>query len=82
MLTITMKTDSPREAVEILQEALEKEMLRLKYGLNLARKRLKSFEKRYNVSSETFMNEWRPKIWKARTWSMWNGQESISFMAY
>jgi len=58
MPTITMKTDSPRKAAEILQEALEKETLRLKYGLNLAGRRLKRFEKKYNVSSETFMNEW------------------------
>ena len=53
-----MKTDSPRKVAEILQEVLEKETLRLKYGLNLAGRRLKRFEKKYNVSSETFMNEW------------------------
>ncbi|HHC25543.1 MAG TPA: hypothetical protein ENK58_09085 [Desulfobacterales bacterium] len=58
MLTITMNTDSPRKAVEILQDALEKETLRLRYGLNLAGRRLKRFEKKYNVPSETFINEW------------------------
>jgi len=53
-----MKSDSPRKAAEILEEVIEKETLRLRYGLNLARKRLKRFEKKYNVSSEIFMKEW------------------------
>jgi len=58
MLTITMKSDSPREAAEILEEVLEKEALRLRYGMNLARNRLKKFEKKYNISSEIFIKEW------------------------
>jgi len=58
MLTITMKPDSPREAAEILEEVLEKEALRLRHGMNLARNRLKKFEKKYNISSEIFIKEW------------------------
>jgi len=58
MLTITMKSDSPREAAGILEEVLEKEALRLRYGMNLARNRLKKFEKKYNISSEIFIKEW------------------------
>ncbi len=58
MLTISMKTDKYEEAAGILADALEKEAMRLKYGLNLARKRIQRFEKKYNVSSETFMSEW------------------------
>jgi len=58
MAEIVLKTDKPDEAAEVLKEALETETLRLKYSLNLARKRLKRFETKYNVSSDKFINEW------------------------
>ncbi len=53
-----MKSGSPREVAEILEEVLEKEAIRLRYGLSLARNRLKKFEKKYNISSEIFIKEW------------------------
>ena len=58
MAEIILKTDTPDKAAEVLKEALETEALRLKYSLNLAKKRLKKFEIKYNVSSEKFINEW------------------------
>ena len=58
MAEIVLKTDKPDEAAEVLKEVLETETLRLKYSLNLARKRLKRFETKYNVSSDKFINEW------------------------
>ncbi len=51
MAEIILKTDTPDKAAEVLKEALETEALRLKYSLNLAKKRLKEFEIKYNVSS-------------------------------
>ncbi len=58
MAEIIMKTEEPDKAVQYLKEALETEASRLKYSLNLAKKRLKKFEKKYNVSSEKFIKEW------------------------
>jgi hypothetical protein len=43
---------------QVLNEALHMQSLRLRYALNLSRKRLRKFEKKYKVSSEHFMKEW------------------------
>ena len=58
MAEIVFKTDKPDKAAEVLKDALETETLRLKYSLNLAKKRLKRFEVKYNISSKKFINEW------------------------
>ncbi len=50
MAEIKFKSDMPDKAAEILTEALETELLRLKYSMKLAKKRLSTFEKKYNVS--------------------------------
>ena len=55
MAEIVLKTDNPDKAVQVLKEALGTESLRLKYSLNLAKKRLKRFEAKYNISSKKFM---------------------------
>lgn len=66
MAEIILKTDTPDKAAEVLKEALETEALRLKYNLNLAKKRLKKFEIKYNVSSEKFINEWSAEDLKGK----------------
>ena len=58
MSEIILKTRIPDQAIDVLMEALETEALRLKYNLQIAKKRLSKFEKKYNVSSEVFINEW------------------------
>jgi hypothetical protein len=58
MAQIILRTNTPDKASDILNEALATEASRLKYSLNLARKRLKRFETKYNISSEKFINEW------------------------
>ncbi len=58
MAEIILKTDTPDKAAEVLKEALGTETSRLEYSLNLAKKRLKGFETKYNISSEKFINEW------------------------
>lgn len=58
MPEIILKTDMPDKAARILIEALETESFRLKYSLQLAKKRLTKFEKKYKISSEKFINEW------------------------
>jgi len=66
MAEIILKTDIPDKAAEVLKEALETEALRLKYSLNLAKKRLKEFEIKYNVSSEKFISEWSAEDLKGK----------------
>jgi hypothetical protein len=58
MPEIILKTDMPDKAARILIEALETESFRLKYSVQLAKKRLSKFEKKYKISSEKFINEW------------------------
>jgi len=58
MSEIKLKTNNPDHAKGILMEALETEALRLNYSLQLSKKRLSKFEKKYNVTSEVFINEW------------------------
>jgi len=58
MAQIILKTNTPEKAVDVIKEALEIEASRLKYSLNIAKKRLKRFETKYNISSEKFINEW------------------------
>ena len=57
MAQIILKTNTPEKAADVLKEALEIEASRLKYSLNIAKKRLKRFETKYNISSEKFINE-------------------------
>jgi hypothetical protein len=58
MSEIRLKTDDRQKATIILHEALEKEASRLTYSLQLAKRRLAKFERKYNVTSEKFINEW------------------------
>jgi hypothetical protein len=58
MTEIILKTNAPDKAVDILKEALATEASRIKYSLNLAKKRLKRFETKYKISSDKFINEW------------------------
>jgi hypothetical protein len=56
----------PKKASNILKEVLATEASRLKYSLNLARRRLKRFETKYNISSEIFSNEWSAEDLKGK----------------
>jgi hypothetical protein len=58
MTEIILKTNAPDKAADILKEALATEASRIKYSLNLAKKRLERFETKYNISSAKFINEW------------------------
>ena len=58
MAEIMIQTNKPDKAVEVLKEVMAMESSRLRYSLNLARKRLKKFEAKYNISSEKFIREW------------------------
>ena len=58
MNEIVLRSDNADKASEILRESLSTEELRLKYTLDLTRKRLLKFEKKYSVSSEIFISKW------------------------
>jgi len=66
MAEIILKTNAPEKAANILKDVLEVEASRLKYSLNLAKKRLKRFETKYNVSSKKFINEWSAEDLKGK----------------
>lgn len=55
MFAVKLKTDDPDQALIILSETLETEKLRIKYSLELAKKRLSKFEVKYRVDSEKFI---------------------------
>jgi hypothetical protein len=80
MAEIILKTDTPDKATEVLKEALETEALRLEYSLNLAKKRLKGFEIKYNISSEKFINEWSAEDLKGEDleYVEWAGEYQLS----
>ena len=79
MAEIILKTNEPEKATGILFEALEKESQRIQYSLSLAIKRLKRFEKKYDVSSEKFFAEWGAEDLEIKIWNMLNGPASISY---
>ena len=58
MTEIILKSNAPDKAIDILKEALATEASRIKYSLNLAKKRLKRYETKYKISSDKFINEW------------------------
>ena len=58
MAEIIQKTKYPEKVTKILFEAIDLEAKRLQYSLTLAKNRLTSFEKKYNVSSNKFITEW------------------------
>ena len=66
MAEIILKSNTPAKAADILKDALAIEASRLKYSLNLAKKRLKRFETKYNISSEKFLNEWSAEDLKCK----------------
>ena len=66
MTDIILKSNTPAEAADILKDALAIEASRLKYSINLAKKRMKRFETKYNISSEKFINEWSAEDLKGK----------------
>ena len=58
MAQIIMHTDVPDKAVQVVKEALATETSRIEHSLDLVERKLKKFEKKYNVSSKEFINEW------------------------
>ncbi len=70
----------PDKAVSILIEALETESFRLKYSLKLIKKRLSKFEKKYQVSSEKFINDWSAEDLenKDMEYVAWAGEYKLS----
>lgn len=57
MPKIILKTDMPDKASKVLIEALETESFRLQYSMELAKKRLSKFEKKYQTSSDKLLDD-------------------------
>lgn len=58
MQNIILKTNNYPEAEYLLKQALNTEIARLKCSLDVAVKKLKRFEMKYGISSETFIQEY------------------------
>ncbi len=58
MPEIKLKTDTPKKAEIVIFEALETEAKKITYSLNLSKKHLERFEKKYNISSDKFIADW------------------------
>jgi len=80
MPEIILKTDMPDRAARILIEALETESFRLKYSMTPAKKRLSKCEKKYNVSSEKFINKWSAEDLEGKDleYVEWAGEYKLS----
>ena len=80
MAEIKLKTDQSDQAIAILREAMKTEELRIKYTLDVAQKKLAEFEKKYGVSSETFINEWAAEDLDGRDleYVEWAGEIKLS----
>ena len=80
MSKIILKTNEPGKTASILFEALETEERRLQYSLSLAKKRLKKFEKKYNVSSDKFIAEWSAEDLKGQDMEYveWSGEYQLA----
>ena len=80
MAELIIKTNDPDKAAGILFEALETEARRIQYSLTLAKKRLKRFEKKYNVSSDKFIAEWSAEDLKGQDMEYveWSGEYQLA----
>ena len=80
MPEIILKTDMPDKAAIILLEALETESFRLKQSMKLAKKRLLKFEKKYNVSSAKFINDFSAEDLEGKDleYVEWSGEYKLS----
>ncbi len=58
MPEITLTVADETKAAEALMDAVQTEAKRLKYGLELSRKRMAAFENKYNVTSSIFASSW------------------------
>lgn len=58
MAEIKFKSEQADEAINILLDALKTEEKRLSHALEIAQSRLREFEKKYNITSKTFIEQW------------------------
>jgi hypothetical protein len=55
---IVVKSAKPDRAMEMIKDAIAKKIALLELSQEKYRKRLDKFEKKYNITSEQFINEW------------------------
>ncbi|MBN1932939.1 MAG: hypothetical protein JW786_15150 [Desulfobacterales bacterium] len=82
MSEIILNTNNPDMIAEIVRDALKTEALRLSYSLKIAKTRLKKFEKKYNISSEKFINEWTAEDLEGKDleYVEWAGEHKLYLM--
>lgn len=55
---IVVKSTKPDRAMEMIKDAIANKIALLELSQEKYRKRLDKFEKKYNITSEQFINEW------------------------
>ena len=67
-------------AFRVVVEALHVEERRLGYALQLGKNKLKSFEMKYGVTSETFLKEWTAEqlVGKDLEYVEWAGEAKLA----
>ena len=81
MSEIVINSDhSANGAFSVIVDALRVEENRLDYALQLGQNKLDSFEKKYCVSSETFLKEWTAEqlVGKDLEYVEWAGEAKLS----
>ena len=58
MAEIRLLSDKSDQVLTILRDVMKTEELKLRHSLEIAKKRMAKFEKKYEVSSNTFFSEW------------------------
>ena len=57
MIKLQIQSDTKENAMDIVQTAISAEIKRLEIGLHKTEKQIERFEKKYNMSSDTFQKK-------------------------
>ena len=82
MAEIIVKSTDPEKALVMLKDAIAKKIALLEYSLEKYRQRLENFEKKYNITSEQFINEWAAEDLEGKDieYVEWAGEYKLSLV--
>lgn len=82
MAEIIVKSTEPEKALVMLKDAIAKKIALLEYSMERYRQRLEKFEKKYNITSEQFINEWAAEDLEGKDMEYveWAGEYKLSLV--
>jgi hypothetical protein len=82
MAEIILKSSEPEKALIMLKDAIAKKIALLEYSLEKYRQRLEKFEKKYNITSEQFINDWAAEDLEGKDMEYveWAGEYKLSLL--